>query len=35
MDETPIFMNIASTMTIARIESKEVVTKTHGQEKCM
>ena len=33
MDETPLFLNIASTKTIARIESKEVVIKTHGQEK--
>ena len=33
MDETPLFMNIASTKTIARIGSKEVVIKTHGQEK--
>ena len=32
MDETPLFMNIASTKTIARIGSKEVVIKTHGQE---
>ena len=35
MDETALFMNIASTKTIARIGSKEVVIKTHGQEKCM
>ena len=35
MDETPLFMNIASTKTIARIGSKEVVIKTHGQGKCM
>ena len=33
MDETPLFMNIASTRTIARIGSKEAVIKTHGQEK--
>ena len=33
MDETALFMNIASTKTIARIESKSVVIKTHGQEK--
>ena len=33
MDETLLFMNIASTKTIARIGSKEVVIKTHGQEK--
>ena len=33
MDETPLFMNIASTKTIARIRSKEVVIKIHGQEK--
>ena len=32
MAETPFFMNIASTKTIARIGSKEVI-KTHGQEK--
>ena len=35
MDETPLFMNIVSTKTIAGIGSKEVVTKTHGKEKCM
>ena len=33
MDETPLFMNIASTKTIVRIGSKEVVIKNHGQEK--
>ena len=33
MDETPLFMNIASTITIARIGSKEIVIKIHGQEK--
>ena len=33
MDETPLFMNIASTKTIAGIGSKEVVIKIHGQEK--
>ena len=33
MDETPLLMNIKSTKTIARIRSKEVVIKTHGQEK--
>ena len=33
MDETHLFMNIASTKTIARIGSKKVVIKTHGQEK--
>ena len=33
MDETPLFMNIASTKIIARIGSKEVVIKTHGQQK--
>ena len=32
MDETPLFMNIASTKTIYRIGSKEVVIKTHGQK---
>ena len=33
MYETPLFMSIASTKTIAKIGSKEVVAKTHGQEK--
>ena len=33
MDETPLFLNIASTKTIARIGSKEVVIKIHGQQK--
>ena len=33
MDETSLFMNIASTKTIARIGSKQVVIKTYGQEK--
>ena len=35
MDETPLFMNIASTNTIARLGSKGVIIKTHGQEKFM
>ena len=33
MDETPLFMNITNTKTIAKIGSKEVDIKTHGQEK--
>ena len=33
MDEIPLFMNIASTKTITRIGSKEVVIKTHRQQK--
>ena len=33
MDETPLFMNIPNTMTIAKIGSKEVNIKTHGQER--
>ena len=33
MDENLLFMNIANTKTIARIRSKEVVIKIHGQEK--
>ena len=35
IDETALSMNIASTKTIARTGSKEVIIKTHGQEKCM
>ena len=30
MDETPLFMNITNTKTIAKIGSKEVDIKTHG-----
>ena len=33
MDETPLFMNIANTKTIAKISSKEVNIKTHWQER--
>ena len=33
MDETPLFMNITNTKTIAKIGSKEVDIKTHEQEK--
>ena len=33
MDETPLFMNIPNTKTIAKIGSKEVNIKTHGQER--
>ena len=33
MDKTPLFMNMTSTKTIAKIWSKEVNTKTHGQER--
>ena len=32
MDQTPLFIYIASTKTIARIGSKEVVIKTHGHK---
>ena len=35
MNEIPLFMNIASTKTIARIGSKEVVIKTHGQKSAL
>ena len=33
MDETSLFMNMTSTKTIAKIGSKEVNIKTHGQER--
>ena len=33
MDETPLFMNITNTKSIAKIGSKEVEIKTHEQEK--
>ena len=33
MDETPLFLNMARTRTIAKIGSKTVNIKTHGQEK--
>ena len=33
MDETPLFLNMARTKTIAKISSKTVGIKTHGQEK--
>ena len=33
MDETPLFMNIPNTKTIAKIGLKEVNIKTHGQER--
>ena len=33
MDETPLFMNIPNSKTIAKIGSKEVNVKTHGQER--
>ena len=33
MDETPIFLNMTRTKTIAKIGSKTVNIKTHGQEK--
>ena len=33
MDETPLFMNIPNTKTIAKIGFKEVNIKTHGQER--
>ena len=33
MDETPIFLNMARTKTIAKFSSKIVNIKTHGQEK--
>ena len=33
MDETLLLMNITNTKTIAKIGSKEVDIKTHGQEK--
>ena len=32
MDETPLFLNMARTKTIAKIGSKTVNIKTHGQE---
>ena len=35
MNETPLFMNIASTKTIARKGLKEVVIKIRVQEKCI
>ena len=33
MDETPLFLNMAKTKTIAKIGSKTVNIKTHGLEK--
>ena len=33
MDETPSFMNIPNTKSIAKISSKEVNINTHGQER--
>ena len=33
MYETPLFVNISNTKTIAKIGSKEVNIKTHGQER--
>ena len=33
MDETPLLINIFNTKTIAKIGSKEVNIKTHGQER--
>ena len=33
MNETPFFMNISNTKTIAKIDSKEVNIKTHGLER--
>ena len=33
IDETPLFMNIISKKTIAKIGSKEVIINTHGQER--
>ena len=33
MDETPLFMNIHNTKTIAKIGSNEVKAKTHAQER--
>ena len=33
MDETPLFMNMTNTKTIAKIGSKEVNIKTHSQER--
>ena len=35
IDETPLFMKMTSTKTIAKIRSKEVNIKTHGQEEFM
>ena len=35
MDETPLFMNMTSTKTIAKIGSKEVNIKTHSQERVL
>ena len=35
MDEIPLFMNIHTLKTIAKIGSKEVNIKTHDQEKFM
>ena len=33
MDETPLFLNMSRTRKIAKIGSKTVNIKTHGQEK--
>ena len=33
MDKTPLFKNITNTKSIAKIGSKEVDIKTHGQER--
>ena len=33
MDETPLFMNMTSTKTIAKKGSKEVNVKSHGKER--